>query len=272
MTAQRRLATATSTGLITVLALSTIAWGHGGDPGSPRVDLHVGKSYDSCYFDLHPELTAGELREFAAEGGQIIRSRQLSSAKTLGAGVLDLGLGYAYFVFDDTKGAWNNTMTHPTADHYLGPQLGVPYLELRVGVADRVDLEAYGTVNWTSNYGFVGLASKIRLLEEGDRMPLSLAVRPSLSALAGPSEVQVYNTSADIAVSRSFAGLAPFAGITFSSTLVIESSSDTDVGHQAAARSLAFAGLEYRRGFFSAAAQAEFSDVTAYALRVGGSF
>jgi len=44
------------------------------------------------------------------------------------------------------------------------------------------------------------------------------------------------------------------------------------VGNQAAAGTLAFAGLEYRWKSISAAAQAEVSDLTAFALRVGGRF
>jgi hypothetical protein len=271
MTARRTLALTTGLGILLSLSLRA-AWGHEGAPGEHRVELHVGTEHEECYFDLHPELTEAELKEFAAEGGQMVRYRQLSSADTLGAGHFEVSLGYAYFFLDDTKGAWNNTMSHPTDDHYLGEQLGFPQLQLRLGVTDRVDTELYGTVNWMSNYGFLGVASKIRVLEQGGKMPVSLAVRPSVSALLGPEEIQAYNASVDVAVGRSFGGFAPFAGVTFSSTLVIESSSDTDVGNTAAASTLAFAGVEYRWKHLSAAAQAEISEVPGLALRVGGTF
>jgi hypothetical protein len=172
--------------LVTLLALPGAAFAHEGAP-----DLHVATEYESCYFDLHPELTEGEFRTWAAEGGQIVRSRQLSGADTLGRGGLDVSIGYAYFFLDDTKGAWNNTMSHPNGDHPLGSQLGFPQLSLRVGVHRNVDAEVYGALNWNSNYGFVGIASKIRLLRQSEDMPISVSVRPSLSALAGPSEVQL---------------------------------------------------------------------------------
>jgi hypothetical protein len=265
MTAQRPLAL--TTGLFIVLSIPTAAWAHKG-----RVDLHVGTDYDQCYFDLHPELTRSEFREWAAEGGQIVRSRQLSGADTLGAGVFDISLAYAYFFLDDTKGAWNNTMSHPTGDHYLGEQLGFPQLHLRLGVTDRVDVEAYGTANWMSNYGFVGVASKIGVLRQGDRMPVSVTVRPSVSTLLGPSELGAWNASTDVTVGRSFGGLSPFAGVTVSSTLAVDSSSDTDVGNQLVFRPLGFAGVEYRWKHVSAAAQAEISDLPSIALRVGGHF
>src|SRR5688572_7066662 len=95
-----RISLAAPAAVVTFLSLPLAAWGHGG------VELHVGTDYESCYFDLHPELTGDQFQEFAGEGGQIIRSRQLTSADTLGAGVVDVSLGYARFFLDDTKGAW----------------------------------------------------------------------------------------------------------------------------------------------------------------------
>jgi hypothetical protein len=197
----------------------------------------------------------------------------MSSARTLGTRTIDVSLGYAYFFLDDSKGAWNNSMSHPTDDHPLGDQLGFPQLSIRYGVSDDLDAEVYGSVNWMSNYGFVGAATKIRLLDER-QYPVSLSVRPSLSAMLGPSEVQVMNASTDVAVSRNLgeAGLAPFAGLGVSSTLAVETSSDTDVDPQVALRPLVFAGVEYRWRALSAAAQAEYADLAAFGLRVGGRF
>ena len=252
--------------IVTLLALPGAAFAQEGP------DLHVGTDHESCYFDLHPELTESEFREWAAEGGQIVRSRQLSGADTLGRGGLDVSIGYAYFFLDDTKGAWNNTMSHPNGDHPLGSQLGFPQLSLRVGVHRNVDAEVYGALNWNSNYGFVGIASKIRLLRQSEDMPISVSVRPSLSALAGPSEVQLVNLSADVAVSRSFHGVTPFVGVTLSSTAVRETSPDTDVESQSTSRPLAFGGVEYSYKYLSVAAQAEISDLAAFGVRAGGRF
>lgn len=260
-------------GLLLGLALPTRALAHGhGDPDPRGVGLHVGSAHDSCYFDLHPELTKRQFRQFAAEGGQILRFRQVSAADTLGAGTFDVNVGYATFFLDDTKGAWNNTMSHPQSDHYLGEQLGMPYLALRLGLTDRVDGEVFGSLNPASNYGLFGFASKIRLLDENDGAPVSLAVRPSMGALLGPSEVQAYNLATDLSVSRRFHGLAPFAGVTVSTTAVVDASPDTDVGHQSATRAVAFAGVDYQWRFVSVGAQAEISAVPALALRAGGRF
>jgi hypothetical protein len=252
--------------VITLLALPVAARAHEG------AVLHVGTDYDSCYFDLHPELTEGELEQFAREGGQVMRFRQLSSADTLGKWRFDVGLGYALFFIDDHKGAWNNTMSHPTDDHYLGSKLGIPQLALRLGVHDDVDVEAYGSVNWNANYGLVGVATKIRVLQQSAKMPVSVAVRPSVAALLGPSEMQGVNASIDVAVSRSFHGFSPFAGVTVSATGIHEDSPDTDIGSLTASHELAFAGVEYRYKAISVAAQAEISNVAAIGFRAGGTF
>ena len=39
--------------------------------------LHVHDDYSSCFFDLHPELTKAEFKEFAGELGSVLRFRQL---------------------------------------------------------------------------------------------------------------------------------------------------------------------------------------------------
>lgn len=254
-----------------VAMVPAVATAHEGAE-EPRAVLHVGYEYEECYFDLHPELTEAELEEFAGEAGQIVRFRQLSSADTLGAGVIDISVAGAYVFVDDTKGAWNNTMSHPGADHYLGQELGFPQLSLRVGVGDDVDLEAYGAVNPGANYGFAGVATKIRLVDQADGRPVSVSVRPSMSALVGPEELQLINVSADVAVSRTIHGFTPFAGFTMSSTAVRETSAEADVDPQVASRSLAFAGVEVRYKGISAAVQAELSDLAAIGARVGGSF
>ena len=56
MTTQRPLTV--NMGLVIALSIPAGAWAHSAAPGEHRVDLHVGNDYDSCYFDLHPELLA----------------------------------------------------------------------------------------------------------------------------------------------------------------------------------------------------------------------
>lgn len=271
-TAPRALTTAL--GFLFALALPATARAHGDHAGAdPRgIHLHVGTDHDSCYFDLHPELTAEEFREFAAQGGQVVRFRQVSGANTLGAGTFEVALGYGYVFIDDSRGSWNNTMSHPQSDHYLGQQLALPYLVLRLGLSDNVDGELQGSVNPASNYGFFGAATKVRLLRQDRGGPVSIALRPSVSGLVGPSEVQAWNLSTDLSISRSFHGLEPFLGAGLSSTLAVNASPDSDVPDQVAIRPTVFAGVNYNWRFLTAGAQAEFSDLLSLDFRLGGRF
>src|SRR5262245_27515554 len=93
--------------------------------------LHVGTEYEECYLDLHPELTAEEFRTFTAEGSSVVRFQQLAGAQTLGDGTWAVGLALSATPIDDSKGAWNNTFSHPTADHWLGDVQRIPRITVR---------------------------------------------------------------------------------------------------------------------------------------------
>src|SRR5262245_15655267 len=93
--------------------------------------LHVDDRYSECFFDLHPELTQAEFDEFAKEGGVVMHDLQLASAAPIGKGRFEVALDYSRTVIDDSKGAWNNTMSHPQADHWLGDVRAFPRLGAR---------------------------------------------------------------------------------------------------------------------------------------------
>lgn len=258
-------------GLVAILAPAP-AGAQYPDNGKPAPILHVNPAYDSCFFDLHPELTQGEFEEFAHEIGSIARFRQLGDATTLGKGKLDVSLQYSNTPIDDSKGAWNNTMSHPAADHYLGQAIAFPAIVARYGVSDRVDLGAWGTINPQSNYGLVGIDSKIVLLRQGPSRPVSVSVRPSITSLVGPSELWAGNMSVDLSVSRAFGPVSPYVGVVASSSLAIERSKDVDLDPATADGSLAYAGLSYRWRALMLSAEVEKGTVFSYAFRIGTRF
>ena len=140
------------------------------DPGKPV--LHVNDAYSNCFFELHRDLTPQDFEEFAREIGSIMRFRQLGGTEPLGRGKVDISLQYSATPVDDSKGAWNNTMSHPAADHYLGDAIMLPRLTARFGLNDRTDLGVWGTVAQHSNYGIVGVDTKILLVQQGPSRPV----------------------------------------------------------------------------------------------------
>lgn len=93
-------------------------------------------------------------------------------------------------------------MAHPEVDHYLGEEITIPRLMLRVGVTQSIDVEASGTFDPRANYGFLGVGAKVALLKERQGAPVSVAIRPSMSTLLGPVEVTLASLSTELLVSR----------------------------------------------------------------------
>ncbi len=242
------------------------------DAGRPAPILHVHTDYRSCYFDLHPELTKDEFKEFAGELGSILRFRQLGDATTLGKGKVDVSVQYTSSSIDDGKGAWNNTMSHPAADHYLGRSIEFPRLVARVGVSDRVDIGAWGGLNPNANYGLVGLDSKIVLMRQGPSKPVSISIRPSVASLVGPAEIWAGSASVDVSVSRAFGAFAPYVGFATTGALAVERSNDVDLDPIFAEDSIAYAGLTYSVRGIQLSAEVEKGALVSYGFRIGKRF
>ena len=268
----KRFTTVTATIGLAVALMSTPALAQQSQGGTPVPQLHVNDAYSSCFFDLHPELTQVEFQEFTAELGSVLRFRQLGDVAPLGKGHFDIGVQYANTRIDDSKGAWNNTMSHPTADHYLGRSIQFPRIVARMGVSDRVDIGAWGGVDPNANYGIVGIDTKIALIRQGPSRPVTVAIRPSVTSLVGPDEVWVGNSSFDISVSRAFGPWSPYAGIGASSSLGIERSKDVTLENASAGATLSYAGLSYRWRAFVLSAEAENAELTSYGFRVSTRF
>lgn len=237
--------------------------------------LHVNPQYPqykNCYFDLHPELTQAEFGEFTAEIGSILRPRQLGDASTLGKGHFEAGPLFAGTGIDDSKGAWNNTMSHPTADHYLGDRIELPLLTARAGISDRVDLGVSGGLDPRSNYGLATLDAKIALMRQGPARPVSIAIRPTLSSLIGPAEVWVGNASVDLSVSRSFGPFSPYLGGASNASFGVERTTEVDLKDEVQTGSVVYGGLGYRVRALAFAAEAEHGRLTSYSVRVNARF
>ena len=255
-------------GLVAILAAPATAQQSDGS----RPTLHVSDAYRSCFFDLHPELTKDEFKEFAGEIGSVLRFRQLGDTATLGKGKFEIGVQYTSTPVDDSKGAWNDTMSHPAADHWLGESIIAPRVVARFGVSDRVDLGAYGGLNPSSNYGFAGIDTKVALLRQGPGRPVSLSIRPSISALVGPSEVWAANAAFDVSVSRALGPLSPYVGVVASTSVAVERSNEVDFEPATAEDSLAYAGIAYRWRALMISAEVEKGTLVSYGFRIGTRF
>ena len=215
-------------------------------------------------FDLHPELTKEQFKEFAGELGSIMRFRQLGDTAPLGKGEVDISVQYASAPIDSMKGAWHNT--------YAGGSIDFPRFAARFGVGDRVDIGTWGGLDPDLNWGMVGVDTKIALMRQGPGRPVSLSMRPSDGSLIGPSELWAANASLDVSVSRAFGALSPYVGVATTASLAVERSDDVDLDPVTAEGSLAYAGLAYRWRSFVLSAEVEKGALVSYAFNIGTRF
>lgn len=210
------------------------------------------------FFDLQPRLTQEEFAVFVADIGSLLRFRQLGDGTTLEKGTIDLGVQFA---------------TAPlAASHSLSQSSSSPRIVGRFGVSDRVDVGVWGGLNPNANYGMAGFDTKILLMRQGPGRPVSVSVRPSVTALIGPSEVWAASLGVDLAVSRAFGAFSPYAGIAATSTAAIERSKDVDLDPATAGASVAYAGLSYRWRALVVSGEVENGTRVSYAFRVGSRF
>ena len=206
---------------------------------------------------LQPGLTQNQFQELVADLGSILRFRQIGDTATLGKGGVDIGVQFANAPVDTARRSWSASF---------------PRLAARFGVSDRVDVGAWGGINTNANYGVLGMDTKIALLAQGQSRSVSVSLRPSLTALVGPSDLWAANVGVDLAVSRTFGRLSPYAGIGASSSGAIARRDDVNLDPVSAGEALAFAGVSYRWRALSLGAEVEKGDEVRYGLRIGTRF
>jgi len=233
---------------------------------------HVSDTHRSPFFDLHPELTKDEFEQVTRELGSVLRFRQLRDTTTVRKGDVDLSVQFANARIDDSKAAWNNTISHPTADQHVSASMSFPRVVARFGVSDRVDVGALGGLAPRANYGLVGVDSRIALLQQGPTRPVSVSVRPSITLLVAPSEVLVGNAGVDLSVSRAIGPVSPYAGVAASTSGAVERSKNVDLDPVSAGASLAYAGLSYRWRPLILSAEVEKGAQVRYAFGIGTRF
>jgi hypothetical protein len=236
---------------------------------SEGVVLHEGYDYDSCYIDLHSELTQSQLGSFGRKFTDAGAFLSMAGAESLGGGHVRLGLTYSQTFIDDAEPEWNNTFSHPGDDHWLG-RPALPILTGRVGLPARLDAELMYTMDPSSNWGIAGAALRHAVLQQSETMPVSLAARASYEHLIGPDEVNVDGAALESLVSHRFGVVSPFAGVGVTGSLASEQTNELSLDPAFAWGPRATAGLELDVGFFHAAAQGMWASVPSVALQVGG--
>lgn len=266
--AHRRAALLACATLSCIAALASPARAHSEATGT-RPALHVGYAYKSCYIDLHPELTAGQLKDFSREFAAAGAFLSMSGARSLPRWHVGLGLTYSQTFIDDTRPQWNNTFSHPGEQHWLG-RPALPIVHARIGLPRAFEGEVMFTGDPRSNWALLAAAVRAPVLSELAGSLVSAAVRLEYSHLLGAQEVDVDSVALGGLVSRSFGRFTPYAGAAAFVARGTERTPELALGSQTAFGARATAGLEVALGPVRVAGQGAWSPVPIVALMVGG--
>lgn len=210
--------------------------------------LHVDPTVDDCSVRFAPVLSQGAFRRFVREFGSVSAFKQVSSPSALGKGRVLLGIEMMRFTIDDRADAWNDTFTHPDGEHPLGSTLEFPKLKLRVGVTDDLDVGAFYTRNFTANYGFAGIDGTYRVVTEGERAPVSVAVRGAYTKTLYVTDMDMHALTVDVSAGRRLGIVMPYVGIGADGVLARETSDAVRLRRETIVAPHLIAGLDVGLG------------------------
>jgi len=235
--------------------------------------LHTGNRWDECWVEFAPELTQSAFHRFAREFGSVSSFKLMSAPVPLGQRRVLLGVQEFSFAVDENNDAWNDTFAHPNADHPLGDQQVFPKVMLRVGVTNTIDVGAYYTRNFESNYGWLGLDAKYGMLRQSESMPISLSVRGAYTRTLYVDVMDMNTFTADVSAGRTFWDvLTPYAGVGGDLVLARETSDVVDLKSENQLVPNALAGAELRWWHLSLGGEAHFSALTSFQVQVAARF
>jgi hypothetical protein len=212
---------------------------------SARPPLHVDPSLKQCSVQFASTLTQTAFRRFAREFGSVSAFKQVAPASTLGKGRVLVGVEVMSFTVDQWAPAWNDTFAHVDEHHWLGSTQEFPKLKLRAGVTDNLDVGAFYTRNFQSNYGWLGLDGKYRLLTESENMPVSLAVRGAYTKTLYVSDMDMHALTADVSVERTLWQVArPYVGLGADGVFTRETSDAVDLRSEISIAPHLFGGVD----------------------------
>ncbi len=210
------------------------------------------------------QLLQSEFDGFVKEFGAGISFNPMAPAEPLGMSGFDLAVEVVLTDIGDSKSYWTKMVSDNNPDSYLP----VPRLHLSKGLPFRVDVGAFYSFAPGYDIQLWGLEAKYAILEGSVATP-ALSVRASYSRLGGVDDVDLSTGSVDLLISKGFAILTPYAGV---SALWLSGSENTDLVDLDDVDESLFRGLLGLQispfPLFVINAEVSLGDVTQYGLKI----
>ena len=231
--------------------------------------LHVNHQWEECAFVIDPALTQASWHQFVKEAGLVTYFRPMVSAAPLGRGHFEVGLTQWGTRIDAADDAWNDTFSHPDSTHWLfeGDALLIPGMMVRAGVTDRVDVGAYFTKSFGSNYGFFGGQAQYSFLNDVERS-LAAAGRLGFVRMYGPEDLDVTTYGLDLLVSKDISRFSPYAAVSGYLATGRETTSKVDLEDENVLGVHGTLGLAVRVWALSLGGELSVAEVPGYSFKV----
>ncbi|MDX9739693.1 MAG: hypothetical protein RBT81_00735 [Gammaproteobacteria bacterium] len=211
--------------------------------------------------DLGGIANQGSFNSLVDQLGTAIAYTPVATAEPLGITGFELGLVVTAFDLDDD--VWNQAVRDRDAPSLLP----APRLLARKGLPFGFDVGASWVSVPDSNISVWGGELRKALLEGSATMP-AVAVMGHYSRLSGVDDLRLSSYGADLSISKGFAMLTPYAGI---GHLWYDGEERAGLGFSDHDDSTMRSYLGMRVGllpFMSLTAQADFSEIDSYSLRL----
>ena len=236
-------------------------------------NLHVDPSLKDCSVKFAPELTQDAYGRFVREFGSVSAFKMMAPPMTLGRKHVALAVQQLNFTVEEHSDAWNDTFYHPSAYHELGSQKSFPLMRLAVGVSDHLDVGAFYSENPNANYGWLGLEAKYAMLRQGEKSPVTMAVRGAYTKTLYVKDMDMHALTADVAAGRTFRELfTPYVGLGADAVLARETSSAVHLATETQFIPHAVGGLDVRFWHLALGGEVQVAALTSFQLQVSGLF
>lgn len=242
--------------------------------GDHAVTLHVNDTWSQCAIVLDPSLTQSEFHDFVNEVAPMLYFRPMAGAKPLGKFNFEISFElWKTGPIQDHAGKWNNTFSHPDADHWLTADdhtLSFAVPRVRMGMTDAIDAEIFYAPSG-ANYSFLGLAMKYAVLNDAET-GWGFAVRPSYSVLRGVDDMSYDSVAVDALASKDVGLFRPYAGAALLYGRAAETTSKVNLSNETATALEWIVGSEFNWKHLGMALEADIGTINMYSVKLGVTF
>ncbi|MBI3805001.1 MAG: hypothetical protein HY282_14720 [Nitrospirae bacterium] len=219
-------------------------------------------------FDLHlagTTLSQSEFKSLSEEAGLALSYLPLSPAQPLGILGFDIGVEVTAADIHEDRSFWRRVTTDPPG------QMILPKLHVQKGLPFGFDIGAVYSKVPQSNISMAGGELKWAFVP-GNALYPAVAIRGSYTKLLGVGDLDLQTIGADLSVSKGIAFVTPYAGIGEVWVKSKDKAAAPALGQENLNLTKGFVGVKISLLIVNFVAEADFSKIPLYSLRINVGF